>query len=229
MIRLLIFLSLLFSSSSVSNTDGKFIISYVEHESIIKYYVPLLDMAYRSIGITPEFVMINDKRALKLLNSGDIDADTAKSDEMLSTYPKILKIPTPISKIQVYLVCQEKLLCNLSVLNDPSYILGAIGAKEFYSNLLKGTQINIVEVNSFNVLLQLFEQKKVDFVFMVFDDYSEKTKQNYENKYLIEEKIGYHLIQEKHQDLIPELELAIKMTLEKGEFTKRVVKPFADN
>ena len=202
-----------------ADLNKEFIISYVEHESIINYYVPLLDAAYKAIGITPVFVLINDKRALMLLNKGEIDADTAKTTEMLGAYPDIIRIPTPISKIEVFLVCQLHKKCDLSVLKDSRNILGVIGAMEFYSNLLTDANIKIVELSSFAVLLEMFKQKKLDYVLMVFDDHSRATKDTFDNKYLIEEKIGYHLINKRHEDLVPALEKSIASVIKKGLFS----------
>jgi hypothetical protein len=202
----------LFSSYLVAqekDTNNEYVISYVEHESIINYYVPILDIAYRSIGIKPKFVLINDKRSLMLLNKGEIDADTAKTTETLADHPNIIKVPTPISKIEIMLVCQVGLLCNLSVLDNPKRILGAIGAKEFYHYLLHDSKISTIEVNSFDVLLKLFKQNKVDYIFMVFDDHNQDSSAAFGNKYLIEEKIGYHLVNEKHWAIIPKLDKAI--------------------
>jgi len=203
--------------------DERFIISYVEHESIIKYYLPLLDTAYRSIGIKPEFVLINDKRALKLLNTGQIDADTAKTSETLGDYPNIITIPTAISKIEVTLLCQKHLVCDLSVLQDNNKSLGVIGAKDFYAKLLEESQIKIAEFTSFEILLKVFQQKKVDYIFSVFDEYSKMTQIRYPNRFIIEEKIGFHLLNEKHKNLIPQLEQAIKDTIAKGDFIDQEV------
>lgn len=188
----------------------KFTISYVEHASIINYYVPLLDAAYRSIGIEPEFVQINDKRALKLLNQGKIDADTAKSGEVFVLYPNIIKVPTPISKIQVMLICQLEMPCDLSVLQSPNKMLGLIAGDEFYSNLLAYSKISLTEVTSFKILIEMFKQKRVDYIFMVFDERDVKAKSAFDNKYLIEEKIGFHIMNKKHRDLIPKLDKAIQ-------------------
>lgn len=188
----------------------RFIISYVEHASIINYYVPLLDAAYRSIGIEPEFVQINDKRALKLLNQGEIDADTAKSGEVFVLYPNIIKVPTPISKIQVMLICQLTMDCDLNVLQSPNKMLGLIAGDEFYSNLLASSKILITEVTSFKILIEMFKHKRVDYIFMVFDERDIKAKAAFDNKYLIEEKIGFHIMNKKHRDLIPKLDKAIQ-------------------
>ena len=66
----------------------------------------------------------------------------------------------------------------------------------------------------------MFQQKRVDYVFMVFDDYSAETEKTFNNRYLIEEKLGYHLINIKHKNLLPQLEKSIFETLEEGGFVK---------
>lgn len=216
----LIFLMTIAFSNKAAEKNKKFVISYVDHQSIINYYVPLLNKAYRSIGIVPEFVMISDKRALMLLNSGQIEADTAKSTEVLANYPNIIKVPTPISKIHVTLVCQLDIKCDLSILNDHKKILGVIGAAEFYQKQLENAKINIIELTSFDVLLKIFQQDKVDVILMVFDDYSKKTEQSFTNRKVLEEKLGYHLLNKKHRQLVPKIEQAIKTILAQGDFTK---------
>ncbi|GAA6205762.1 MULTISPECIES: hypothetical protein [Thalassotalea] len=203
----------LFKQAFAEEIKAPFIISYVEHDSIINFYVPLLDRAYRSIGITPEFIQINDKRALKLLNQGEIDADTAKSGEVFTLYPNIIKVPTPISKIQVMLICQLQLNCDLSVLKSANKMLGLIAGDEFYSNLLGNSKIRITEVSSFKILLAMFKQKRVDYIFMVFDEKDIEAKNSFKNKFLIEEKIGFHILHKKHRKLLPRLDKAIKLLL----------------
>ncbi|CAM4005974.1 hypothetical protein [Pseudoalteromonas byunsanensis] len=196
----------------------EFVISYVEHEGIIKYYVPLLNRAYQKIGIKPKFELINDKRALKLLDSGVIDADTAKSLEFIDDYKNIIVVPTPISQIDVVLLCQKALPCDLSVLKNANRSLGIIAADEFYAPLLADSEINIVELTSFETLLKIFDQNKVDYAIAVFDDYTKSTQIKYHNRFLIQKKIGYHLLSKKHQDLVQKLDQAIIQARAQGDF-----------
>ncbi len=224
-LRLFIFivsaLLIIFSSNADELTDDKkFIISYVEHDSIISYYVPLLKAAYKKIGISPEFIMVNDQRALKLLNKGLIDAETAKTDEALKDHTNILKIPTPISKIEIMLICQVELTCNLKALENPRKVLGVIGAMMFYQKLLLIADIKIVELSSFATLTQMFNQNKLDYMIMVFDSKDIPAKNSFNNKYLIGTKLGYHLLHKKHKNLLPKIEQAIKQVIKENAITK---------
>jgi hypothetical protein len=215
--KLIFYFTLCFLSLCKQAIGGEvkepFIISYVEHDSIINFYVPLLDKAYRSIGIKPKFVKINDKRALKLLNHGEIDADTAKSGEVFPLYRNIIRVPTPISKIEVMLICQLELVCDLTVLKSSDKMLGLVAKDEFYSNLLINSTIQISEVSSFKKLSAMFKQKRVDYIFMVFDEKDIDAKNAHQNKYLIEEKIGFHILHKKHRKLLPKLDKAIQLLL----------------
>ncbi|MCF6433926.1 hypothetical protein [Pseudoalteromonas sp. MMG022] len=207
-----------YSFSEEASVGQTFVISYVEHEGIIKYYVPLLASAYKKIGIEPKFELINDKRALKLLDQGAIDADTAKSLEFVDHYQNIIVVPTPISQIDVVLLCQSKLPCDLSVLKDANRSLGIIAADEFYAQLLEGSEISILELTSFETLLKIFDQNKIDYAIVVFDDYTKNTMLKYNNRFLIQQKIGYHLLSKKHQGLVEKLDKAIIQTRAEGGF-----------
>ncbi len=198
--------------------SDEFIVSYVEHEGIIHYYMPLLKKAYQRIGIDVKFVLINDQRALKLLNSGQIDADTAKSLETVHTYESIVYIPKPISKIEVFFLCQQTIQCDKSVLKDKKKILGVIGANEFYRELLSDSTIKQVELTSFETLFKMFDQKKVDVAIVVLDAYSLPKLAKYPNHYKIEEKLGYHLLNKKHAHIMDKLQVAIDEILVEGYF-----------
>lgn len=217
---LLLFTQLIAQSvfAKASEDEEQYVISYVEHEGIIKYYVPLLEQAYKKIGITPTFSLINDQRALRLLNDGMIDADTAKSLETIDNYESIVYLPTPISRIEVYFICQQEIQCDRSILNNRELSLAVIGANEFYKELLGNTQISLVELTSFQVLFKVFEQQKVDAAIVVFDAYTKTKLKRYKNHFKVQEKLGYHLINKKHKAIVKPLEKAISEVLAEDNF-----------
>lgn len=216
-----LWLFLLLTITGISQTkadENEFVISYVEHEGIIKYYVPLLKHAYKKIGIEPTFSLINDQRALRLLDNGIIDADTAKSLETIDNYESIVYLPTPISRIEVFFICQQAVPCDRSILKNADLSLAVIGANEFYAELLQDSKINLIELTSFQVLFKVFEQKKVDAAIVVFDAYTKTKLKKYRNHYKVQEKLGYHLINKKHQAIVKPLERAISEVLAENNF-----------
>lgn len=201
-----------------SAQPNEYIVTYIEHEGITHFYVPLLKKAYEKIGVKAKFILVNDQRALRLLNQGLTDADTAKSLETIEQYPNVTYLPTPIGKIEVFFICQQAVTCNKSVLSDPNRSLAVIGAKEFYAELLADSRIKQVELTSFDILYKMFDQQKVDVAIVVLGDYGKPRLNKYPNHYKITEKLGYHLISQSHKNLIPQLEAAIKEVLAEGDF-----------
>lgn len=198
--------------------SDSFVISYMEHEGLVKYYVPVIREAYRRIGIEAKFELINDKRALLLLNDGLIDADAAKTLETIDQYPKFRPLATPLSKIEVHLVCQPYLDCNKEVLENANLSLGIVAAGEFYDELLGNAVIKIVDLTSFDILAKIFEQQKVDAMVVVVDDFSQRYLSGFLNHVKVQEKLGYHLISVRHAAIADELDSVIQEIIQSGEF-----------
>uniref|UniRef100_UPI0030F72818 hypothetical protein n=1 Tax=uncultured Psychrosphaera sp. TaxID=1403522 RepID=UPI0030F72818 len=78
--------------------------------------------------------------------------------------------------------------------------------------------IKQVELVSFDTLFKIFDQGKVDAAIIVLDAYTKPKLLKYTNHFLIQEKLGFHLINQKHKALILPLEKAIAEVLEEGNF-----------
>ncbi|WP_206484112.1 hypothetical protein [Thalassotalea sp. G2M2-11] len=212
--RILLFGLLTLANISICKAENEeFLISFVDHSGLINYYVPILNKAYQKIGISPTFIMINDQRALRLLNNAQIDADTAKVIDNLEHYPNITYLPTPISKVEMILICQAEISCTPAIFNQANKSLAVIGADEFYQEQLSNASIKLVELTSFEILYKMFDQQKVDVAIIVLDTYSKARLNRYPNHYKLFEKLGFHLLHKKHQALIPKLESAIAQVI----------------
>ncbi len=209
---------LIFWPTYAQQKSDSFVISYMEHEGLVKYYVPVIKEAYRRIGIEAKFELINDKRALLLLNDGLIDADTAKTLETIDQYPNIRPLATPLSKIEVHLVCQPHLDCSKDILNNEVLSLGIVAAGEFYEELLGDATIKIVDLTSFDILAKIFEQQKVDAMVVVVDDFSQRYLSGFPNHVKVQEKLGYHLINVRHAAIADKLDKVIQEIIQSGEF-----------
>lgn len=194
--------------------EPPFVVSYVDHKGIKSYYVPLVSAAYRQLGIEPIFKPVNDQRALWLLNQGSLDADTAKTLDSISNYTNIRVIPTSISKIEVLLICQVDIVCDLTLLSKPNKTLGVVAAEEFYQKILVNTKIKIKHVASFEQLHKLYHFSRVDAIITVLDQHSKQEFGNLGNYYMLEERLGFHLIHKRHEWLMQELDEAFRLVIE---------------
>lgn len=192
---------------------SKYVVSYSDHKSIIKRYVPALEQAYKDIGINAEFVLVNDRRSLRLLQKGRIDADAVKTLEILNKKSNFIPLPTPISKIEVMLLCRPEIECHLGLLQNHKKTLGVVAAKEFYQELLAEAKINIRELSSFHAMRQMFRQNRLDAMISVFDPAVEDPRLTYANYVKIKEKLGHHLVHKKHKKLVLKLDSAVQKRL----------------
>jgi len=201
---------LLLIPCALVHAQKPYVISYAEHQGIKKHYVPLVAAAYRQIGIVPTFEQVNDQRALWLLNQGNLDADTVKIKDSIAKYKNIRVIPESISVIEILLICQPDIKCSPSLFANKEKTLGVVAADEFYDKQLKDAQIQVKSVTSFPQLHKMFRYARVDAIVTVLDKYSKEDFGEIDNFYKLEEKVGFHLVNKKHQALIESLEAAFK-------------------
>jgi len=109
--------------TSVKNSYGEeraYTIGYINHPRIHTYYKPLIEEAYRRIGITPTFIEVGGERGLRLLNDGFLDADIIRFESVTRPFSNVLPIYPPLANGRVSLYCASDVPCNLGILRDPS-------------------------------------------------------------------------------------------------------------
>ena len=214
-----VLLFLLSLSLNLQASDKIDAISYVPHPAIEQHYVKIIQNAYAKIELYPEFIAINDKRSLKLVNEGSLDGDVARMEDVLAAYPNLVKVPPALGQIDVQLVCQSDIPCNVSLFESKTHILGVVAKFEYYKNLLLEKPIQVIEVGNYERLKTMFQQKKLDAIIMVYDRNSAQNNHSFSNTYLIEKKYGYHLLHKKHSHLIPKLSKALAESINQHNFS----------
>lgn len=213
----IIFLTLI-SFAAKSQQEQIDTISYVPHVAIEKHYLAIIKKAYAQIGLYPDFIPINDKRSLLLLNDGEIDGDVARSEDIIDKHSMLIKVPPSLGRIEVSLLCQLELDCSPDVFQNDRLILGVIARDEYYDRLLADSKLNVVEVGTYERLDAMFKQKRLDAIIMVFDlNTSDPT--SYANRYSLESKQGYHLIHKRHNQIVPELSKALAQAIKSHDFS----------
>ena len=200
------------------NSDKIELISYVEHQAVIEHYLPIVKEAYQGIGLEPKFIAISDKRSLRLLESGQIDADVTRIEDVINSHSSFIKVPPKLGDVSIYLACQPSIECNLSILNNNTKHLGVVGKVEYFDSILANKNIQIFEAPNFNKLIQLFRQKKLDSALVIIDDNTFNESELFANRILISRKAGYHLIHKRYQHLVPALSPALQQALERHKF-----------
>ena len=101
----ILFISLYVLSSEASavkigngNANSDFVVGYANHPRVISYYKPLIERAYRDIGIKVKFEQVGGERGLRLLNEGMTDADVIRYSVVAEPNTNIVVVPPALSK-----------------------------------------------------------------------------------------------------------------------------------
>ena len=88
---------ILTTNVKAQHNDSNFIIGELNHPRIIRFYKPLIEQAYRDIGLDVTFEKEGGERRLRLLNEGMTDADVIRYDVVAQPDNNIVVVPPALS------------------------------------------------------------------------------------------------------------------------------------
>ena len=210
----------LFSSLSfVAYAEGNaqnFIIGELNHPRVSSYYKPLVERAYRDIGMEVRFEKVGGERGLRLLNEGMTDADVVRYDVVAQPDNNIVIVPPALSHGASFLLCIRGAKCDKSVLQNPDKAI-AVTTRFFFNMDVSPDELsaNIIEFDDFNHVINLLLNGRFNYA-IIPSDYSEKVifeQSGIEFIPLVEHEI-VHVIHKKHSHLVERLSAALAKQLE---------------
>lgn len=190
----------------------KLTISTSTHPAVTEHFQPWVKSAYDELGIETEFLMLNEQRALILLQNGELDGDIIRTEQVLSTLHSVLPVYM-LGEARVYLVCRPRLDCNRNILSNPNLILGSVAGNAYFQQLLEGAQIAQMSYTTYQLLQQSYQQKRVDAFIEIRNSYeSGKSFPQHAGIFELGHIRGFHLLHKKHQHLIPLIAEKLKST-----------------
>ena len=221
---------LLFSLSTVVQSDGKVIIAVRENFSLSRLYVEILTEAYRRIDIPVGFSYLPGGSSLKYSDSGELGlaGEAGRLSGVLSEYKNLKPVSIPIYQSELMAFVSDK---NMRI-NSWDDLQGfevttRLGFKVVINKV--GAE-NIKIVDSTGAALLLIEKNRSDIaVLSRVDGMAAIKKLNLKNVYMLEKPLQsspvYHLLNKANWDLIPQLEAALRSMSEAGvlnEIVQRV-------
>lgn len=214
----ILFLSLYVLSSEASavkssdgNANSDFVVGYVNHPRVISYYKPLIERAYRDIGIEVKFEQVGGERGLRLLNEGMTDADVIRYNVVAEPNTNIVVVPPALSKGVSFLLCIRGAECKKDVINNPEKAI-AVTTRFFFNMRTKPDELNanIFEFDDFHHVISLLLGGRFDYAILP-SDYSEELafkQSGIEYIPLVEYEL-VHVINKNHAHLVDILSAAI--------------------
>jgi hypothetical protein len=197
-------------------TPQKLVFSYVNHPVIVERILPMLEKAYGRLGIEVAFVMQPSARNLKLVAQGVTDGEAVYSDLLINSYPNLLIVEPPFFTSIFVLLCHKSVVCQQQKLSDASKTLvltdaSREGLQIKYEQDLK---MQLYSINSLDRIPQLIESGKMTYGIYVTteDDKSLDDFHNLQATSLFTTNT-YHILNEKHQGLIPSVSASIMAVL----------------
>ena len=212
-----LFITLLVSPLNVvaEHEGSHFVIGELNHPRVNNFYKPLIERAYRSIGIEVTFEKVGGERGLRLLAQGMTDADVVRFDVVAQHDNNIVIVPPALSHGASFLLCIRGAKCSKDVIENPDNAIAA--TTSFFVNMGKQSRAlkaNIFEFDDFHHVIDLLLSGRFDYAIMPSDFAEEVIFRQLGIEFipLVEHKI-VHVIHKKHSHLIGDLSEAIAREL----------------
>ena len=197
--------------------EGKTVtITHYPHPQIDQFKL-LLEKSYSDIGYTASFFKVRANRGIKMLESGQADADVIRSKQHIADTENV-RIVEILTRGDVSLVCLADVTCDEKVLTSGPVMVGAhpsarLYLKERFGDKLTAQFVDIIEVSQLQEMLQKHRLKHIIMISISGNLPEMFRKFSHTNLMTIN---GYHVINKKHEAIIPQLADAIKNNIKQA-------------
>lgn len=180
------------------------VLSYSNHPTVQKYYLPIVQQAYQNLGIEIQLVEAAPERFIQLYQQGKIDGDIARIDALSQLLPQLVLV-RQLDRMQVSYHCSAAVPCSAADINDPNLLIFTPVVKTARQLIKLQVLAKTYEVNSWQQLLDLYQQKKVDRFLMVDGARFHTTLQASPQRFEIAHRPlpFYHVLHHQHRQLAP--------------------------
>lgn len=180
------------------------VLSYTNHPTTQKYYLPLVLQAYHNLGIEIQLVEVATERFIQLYQQGKIDGDIARIKALTQLLPQLLLVQQ-LDQMQVSYHCSAVVSCSPTDLNDPHQLIFTPVVKKVRQLIKLEVLAKTYEVNSWQQLLELYQQNKVDRFLMVDGKRFRTTLKVSPQRFEIPHTPlpFYHVLHHQHRQLAP--------------------------
>ncbi|MFT6901797.1 MAG: hypothetical protein ACJAXS_001996 [Colwellia sp.] len=216
MLKLIVVVSLLFFCfiSNAGDSPLKQIrVSNIEDILGVDHYRKLVLKAYTGIGYNVTFIAMPIAREIIEIKKGTIDAMIIKLSAIEPSDPDLIRVPVILATGEIFLYCQIGLLCNQSVMDEPSNLIGAITGHNFTTIYLDGRAASVYKTAQVNQLAKMLTTKRLNYILTLevkgFGNISGLDKSKY-NAVKLESIEAYHYIHRRIKRILPELTLSLQ-------------------
>lgn len=192
-----------------------------------KNYQPALAALYKEVGLTAQFVVLPSERALKSVESGEVDADLGRVAGGIAGYQNMLETTEPLSEISlIALVKKGSPITKLTVPELKARKVGVMRGTKIAEGVLAKLGVEPTVVNTQQQLYQMlandrFEVALLASTMVVGSDISGTMTAL---PPLMTAK-AVHVLHSKWAALAPKIDAALKAMKADGRWAKLVAAP----
>lgn len=198
------------------------VFSSLRHPKIQKDIQPLLQRAYRQLGIEVNFIVTSSYRDLLLVSENRLMGSAAFAEDIIDKVPNLVPVNPPLTAMSYVLLCRKGLVCDSSIFNNsdnPEAIVVSTamskGLKEHYPQI-RFDRVTIT--NEVKNVLKYLREGRVNYgVYPI----SDKTKGGLReipssvNYSILYDLQTFHVISQQISCLLPKIEFALREELNK--------------
>jgi hypothetical protein len=153
------------------------------------------------------------------IKKGTTDAMIIKLPVIEPSNPDLIRVPVTLATGGIFLYCQIDLLCNQSVMDEPSNLIGAITGHNVTTIYLAGRAASVYKTAQVNQLAKMLTTKRLNYILTLeikgLGNISGLDKSKY-NAVKLESTEAYHYIHRRIERILPELTLSLKNVIDQN-------------
>lgn len=181
----------------------------------------LFNKIYAPLGIKPEVEFYPSLRGLKLVNEGQLDAESGRTAEVGKQYANIIEVSYPIMHHHNGYFCLTVAACETSKTTRYAVVSGFEAGKKYCQD----NKLNCLTDQSHGLLGKALESGAIDVLIASLNTATKalctmKSQPVYYKDLKALTVTSYHLIHKKHRDLEAGLAASIENLAKSGEITR---------
>ncbi len=164
--------------------------------------------AYNRLGYSVKFYDILNSESLTVTNSGKLDAESVRTTRIEKFAPNLIRVPARLGKGTLKLFCLKEVLCALSVLNEPTKVIGVVKAPDISSIFMQNKEASTYHLTDVNSLAKMMDKGRLEYILALEDELLGNLvsfERNDHQSLIISQFEAFHYVHKKHLKLVPEL------------------------
>jgi polar amino acid transport system substrate-binding protein len=191
-----------------------------DHEPVVEQLFPVLEEAYKSIGIEVTLASLPGERSVQMVNAGNFDGDVIHSAGMEKLYPNLVMVPVPLLTVEASVFTDGRVLPFsdwASLQNYRICIRRGIKAIEIAATGIKSVYV----VDDYRSIFEMLKAGHCDVAVLPRDAWLETQRLHISGLRELDPSLQkwplFHYVGKSHTDIVPVLSNALSQMQKSGE------------